>query len=109
MQGTCTRAHTPTHTTHPSPQHTHLCLQAPAWSWCTTTTGRPPRPPACTRIPTYLRTYLHSRARAPGLCVQAWRFFRQRIAYEEHYLRKIFGDGYAAYAARTPTLLPFVP
>ena len=38
---------------------------------------------------------------------QAWRFFRHRIRYEEYYLRRIFPE-YGAYAARTPTWIPFI-
>lgn len=48
-------------------------------------------------------------ASAIAFAVVAWRFFKERIVYEEHYLRKIFGDDYATYAARTPTFLPFMP
>ena len=39
--------------------------------------------------------------------VQAWRFFSHRIRYEEYYLRRIFPE-YGAYAARTPTWIPFI-
>lgn len=40
--------------------------------------------------------------------LQAWRFFQQRIAYEEFYLRLFFGPAYERYAARTPTWFPYI-
>lgn len=36
----------------------------------------------------------------------SWRFFAERIPYEEHLLRQLFGDKYALYAASTPTWIP---
>ena len=56
---------------------------------------------------------------APRLCVlgalcalfcpvQSWRFFNQRVAYEEWTLRRFFGAQYEAYAAHTPSGLPFI-
>jgi protein-S-isoprenylcysteine O-methyltransferase len=41
--------------------------------------------------------------------VVAWRFFRQRIAYEESLLRSWFGAAYDEYCRRTPTRIPFIP
>eukprot|EP00898_Chlorokybus_atmophyticus_P004963 jgi/Chlat1/5468/Chrsp36S09005 len=38
----------------------------------------------------------------------AWRFFAERIPYEEALLRNFFGRQYEEYAARTPTWIPFI-
>ena len=38
----------------------------------------------------------------------AWKFFSERIPYEEHLLLGMFGSEYAAYARRTPVWIPFV-
>ena len=40
--------------------------------------------------------------------VVAWRFFYERIAYEEQTLREMFGDDYTRYARRTPVGIPFL-
>lgn len=40
-------------------------------------------------------------------CAQAWRFFDQRIQVEEQLLANFFPE-YEAYAARTPTWIPFI-
>ncbi|WCJ36076.1 Protein-S-isoprenylcysteine O-methyltransferase A [Euphorbia peplus] len=37
-----------------------------------------------------------------------WRFFADRIPYEEYFLRQFFGAQYDEYARRTPTGVPFV-
>jgi hypothetical protein len=37
---------------------------------------------------------------------QTWRFFSQRIAFEEAYLLRFFGERYAEYARVTPTWIP---
>ncbi|KAG2493683.1 hypothetical protein HYH03_008197 [Edaphochlamys debaryana] len=39
----------------------------------------------------------------------AWHFFRDRIEYEEYYLRRFFGPAYDEYARRTPTWIPLIP
>lgn len=44
-----------------------------------------------------------------GFAVASWRFFADRIPYEEAQLRRMFPGEYAAYAARTPTWIPGVP
>ena len=41
---------------------------------------------------------------------QSWRFFRERIAFEERALRAMFGAAaYGAYAKATPTWIPGIP
>lgn len=37
-----------------------------------------------------------------------WRFFANRIPYEEYFLRQFFGSQYAEYAQRVPSGIPFV-
>ncbi|XP_050373332.1 protein-S-isoprenylcysteine O-methyltransferase A isoform X2 [Argentina anserina] len=37
-----------------------------------------------------------------------WRFFEQRIPYEEFYLRQFFGSQYEEYGRRVPSGVPFV-
>lgn len=37
-----------------------------------------------------------------------WRFFRQRIPYEEFFLRQFFGSEYEVYATRTYSGIPFI-
>ena len=37
-----------------------------------------------------------------------WRFFSERIPYEEYFLRRFFGSQYDDYAARVPSGVPFV-
>ncbi|XP_061991419.1 protein-S-isoprenylcysteine O-methyltransferase A-like [Rosa rugosa] len=37
-----------------------------------------------------------------------WRFFQQRIPYEEFYLRQFFGSQYEEYGRRVPSGVPFV-
>ncbi|XP_074332592.1 protein-S-isoprenylcysteine O-methyltransferase A-like [Apium graveolens] len=37
-----------------------------------------------------------------------WRFFSQRIPYEEYFLRQFFGSRYDAYAQQVPSGIPFV-
>ncbi|KAG2447198.1 hypothetical protein HYH02_007940 [Chlamydomonas schloesseri] len=44
-----------------------------------------------------------------AFAIVTWRFFRERIEYEEYYLRRFFGYQYEVYAARTPTWLPLIP
>ncbi len=41
--------------------------------------------------------------------VGAWRFFKQRIPYEEALLLSFFPEEYPAYRARTRTFIPFIP
>lgn len=43
-----------------------------------------------------------------GFAVVVWRFFQQRIQYEEYFLRQIFGSDYAEYARGTTSGVPFV-
>lgn len=40
--------------------------------------------------------------------VVVWKFFAQRIPYEEYYLRSFFGDEYIEYAEKIPSGVPFV-
>lgn len=37
-----------------------------------------------------------------------WRFFANRIPYEEYFLRQFFGSQYAEYAQRVPSGIPFI-
>ncbi|MBL1179206.1 isoprenylcysteine carboxylmethyltransferase family protein [Pantanalinema sp. GBBB05] len=41
--------------------------------------------------------------------IAAWRFFADRIPYEEERLQQFFGEAYATYRLNTPTRLPFIP
>ncbi|XP_042485172.1 protein-S-isoprenylcysteine O-methyltransferase B-like [Macadamia integrifolia] len=43
-----------------------------------------------------------------GFILVLWRFFSERINFEEHYLRKFFGSQYVEYSRRVPSGLPFV-
>ncbi|KAL3154072.1 hypothetical protein ABBQ32_013612 [Trebouxia sp. C0010 RCD-2024] len=43
-----------------------------------------------------------------GFSIVAWKFFQERIAVEEQQLRLFFGESYSQYAAKTPTLIPFI-
>jgi protein-S-isoprenylcysteine O-methyltransferase len=42
------------------------------------------------------------------LLLQSWRFFYERIQYEEWYLRKFFGADYTLYSERTHSGIPFI-
>jgi protein-S-isoprenylcysteine O-methyltransferase Ste14 len=41
--------------------------------------------------------------------MQTWSFFKQRIAVEEVYLQRQFGQEYVEYARGLPTYIPFIP
>lgn len=43
-----------------------------------------------------------------GFAIVVWRFFAQRIPYEEYFLKQFFGSQYEDYAERTPSGVPFV-
>ncbi|XP_051145881.1 protein-S-isoprenylcysteine O-methyltransferase B-like [Andrographis paniculata] len=43
-----------------------------------------------------------------AFAVVVWCFFRQRIPYEEFFLRQFFGPDYEEYARRTPSGIPFI-
>lgn len=43
-----------------------------------------------------------------AFAVVVWRFFAERIPYEEHYLKQFFGRQYVEYAQRVPSGVPFV-
>ena len=43
-----------------------------------------------------------------AFAVLAWRFFADRIAYEEQLLKRFFGDEFRAYQARVPVGLPLI-
>lgn len=45
---------------------------------------------------------------AVAFAVVVWRFFAERIPYEEHYLKQFFGRQYVEYAQRVPSGVPFV-
>ena len=49
----------------------------------------------------------------PVCCVAfayvSWRFFAQRVPFEERLLRDMFPGKYEAYAAKTPTWMPGIP
>ena len=47
-------------------------------------------------------------ASCADVCLQAWKFFSERIAIEEQQLQKFFGHAYIQYAEKTPTLIPFI-
>ncbi|KAL2936798.1 Protein-S-isoprenylcysteine O-methyltransferase B [Bienertia sinuspersici] len=44
----------------------------------------------------------------PVFAVVVWKFFSERIPYEEFYLRQFFDDEYDEYAQRVPSGVPFV-
>jgi protein-S-isoprenylcysteine O-methyltransferase len=41
--------------------------------------------------------------------VASWKFFSDRIQYEEATLVEFFGDQYRTYKAKTPTGIPMIP
>ncbi|KAF8048940.1 hypothetical protein N665_2348s0009 [Sinapis alba] len=43
-----------------------------------------------------------------AFAVVVWRFFAERIPYEEHYLKQFFGRQYVEYAQSVPSGVPFV-
>jgi len=43
-----------------------------------------------------------------GYALAAWRFFDERIRYEEVTLREYFGENYATYVKRVPVGIPFI-
>lgn len=45
---------------------------------------------------------------AVAFAVVVWRFFSQRIPYEEYFLRQFFGSQYDDYALKVPSGVPFV-
>lgn len=51
---------------------------------------------------------LYNPLSALAFAVVVWHFFRQRIPYEEFFLRQFFGLEYEEYAARTTTGIPFI-
>eukprot|EP00762_Andalucia_godoyi_P000941 ANDGO_03834.mRNA.1 putative protein-S-isoprenylcysteine O-methyltransferase len=43
-----------------------------------------------------------------GFAIASWKFFADRIPFEEDLLIEMFGKQYVEYRDRTPTLLPFI-
>ena len=43
-----------------------------------------------------------------GFAIVVWRFFMQRIPYEEYFLRQFFGPQYEEYALRVTSGVPFI-
>uniref|UniRef100_A0A2N9GAD1 Protein-S-isoprenylcysteine O-methyltransferase n=1 Tax=Fagus sylvatica TaxID=28930 RepID=A0A2N9GAD1_FAGSY len=43
-----------------------------------------------------------------GFAIVVWRFFMQRIPYEEYFLRQFFHSDYEEYARRVPSGVPFI-
>ncbi|KAI4339327.1 hypothetical protein MLD38_024283 [Melastoma candidum] len=43
-----------------------------------------------------------------GFAVVVWKFFHDRIPYEEYFLRQFFGPSYLEYARTVPSGVPFV-
>ncbi|KAJ0094987.1 hypothetical protein Patl1_16403 [Pistacia atlantica] len=43
-----------------------------------------------------------------GFAIVVWKFFAERIPYEEYFLRQFFGPQYEEYAQRVPSGVPFV-
>ncbi|KAH9557925.1 hypothetical protein CY35_07G110500 [Sphagnum magellanicum] len=43
-----------------------------------------------------------------GYTIVMWRFFRDRIPYEEFFLVQFFGEEYQQYAERVPSGIPFI-
>ena len=43
-----------------------------------------------------------------AIAVIVWKFFADRIAYEEHFLRQFFGSQYVEYARHVPSGVPFI-
>ena len=41
-----------------------------------------------------------------GFAFASWRFFRDRIPFEEQGLEQFFGTAYVTYKAKTPTCTP---
>jgi protein-S-isoprenylcysteine O-methyltransferase len=44
-----------------------------------------------------------------GYAFASWKFFADRIPFEEEHLRSFFGNEYVKYAERVPILIPFIP
>ena len=47
-------------------------------------------------------------AQTPICRVQAWRFFKLRVGYEDRLLQSFFGDDFLRYRQRTPSGLPLI-
>lgn len=43
-----------------------------------------------------------------GFCIVLWKFFHDRIVFEERYLINFFGDDYIKYRQTTRTWIPFI-
>ncbi|RVW51434.1 Protein-S-isoprenylcysteine O-methyltransferase B [Vitis vinifera] len=43
-----------------------------------------------------------------AFAVVVWKFFADRIPYEEHFLRQFFGSQYVEYARHVPSGVPFI-
>ena len=43
-----------------------------------------------------------------AFAVVVWKFFADRIPYEEHFLRRFFGSQYVEYARHVPSGVPFI-
>ncbi|KAK9371047.1 Isoprenylcysteine carboxyl methyltransferase family-domain-containing protein [Lipomyces kononenkoae] len=70
-----------------------------------------------TRHPSYLgyfwwaigtQLFLMNPAACVGFSIILWRFFNNRITYEEKLLVEFFGDNYVEYKKSTGTLIPFI-
>ncbi|KAK9239985.1 Isoprenylcysteine carboxyl methyltransferase family-domain-containing protein [Lipomyces kononenkoae] len=70
-----------------------------------------------TRHPSYLgyfwwaigtQLFLMNPAATVGFAIILWRFFNNRITYEEKLLIEFFGDKYVEYKQSTGTLIPFI-
>ncbi|GER54834.1 protein-s isoprenylcysteine O-methyltransferase [Striga asiatica] len=70
-----------------------------------------------TRHPSYCGFFIWSVGTQIMLCnplasvafaLLVWRFFQQRIPYEEFFLRQFFGSNYEEYARRTASGVPFI-
>jgi len=51
---------------------------------------------------------LHNPVCFVGFAIVSWRFFYNRIKYEEYTLLSFFGQEYDRYRERTPILIPFI-
>lgn len=43
-----------------------------------------------------------------GYTLASWKFFKDRITFEEYYLIKFFGKSYIEYQKKVPSGVPFV-
>ncbi|KAK9245348.1 Isoprenylcysteine carboxyl methyltransferase family-domain-containing protein [Lipomyces tetrasporus] len=98
---------------HASSNFSHIIVHQKADSHQLVTTGVY----SFTRHPSYLgyfwwaigtQLFLMNPVATVGFTIILWRFFNNRIRYEEKFLTDFFGDKYIDYKKTTGTLIPFI-